>query len=494
MMSAPRYSIAMTTELESRLHDHLLRSDGQEDLCFALYRPSRGHERETALLWDVVWPEDGERHVHGNASFEGKYFLRAAQLASETESGLALLHSHPGGRGWQQLSEDDDSAERTHAPRAQVLTDHPLVGLTLAGETLDWSARHWEEGNGSNLPAPVESVRVVGGQLRVSVNPETAPRTKAVPTLVRTVSAWGEDIQRTFRQLHVAVVGAGSVGALVAEALARTGVGKITLFDFDRVEELNLDRLVHATAEDARRRRLKVDVAQEALRLHQADPSTQVDGYALSVVEPEGFRRVMDSDVIFSCVDRPWPRHVLNFLAYAHLIPVVDGGIDVDAGAGRMRGAEWRAHIAAPGRRCLVCLNQVDPGLVSVEREGLLDDPSYLRGLPASSPLHRRENVFALSLAAASAEMLQFVSMVAAPGGIADVGAQLFHMTTGTVDREERGCEGGCPYGTELIAKGEVAGFTLTGDHPLAQRARAAPSIPGLGVRFWSRLKKLRWA
>ena len=48
------------------------------------------------------------------------------------------------------------------------------------------------------------------------------------------------------RQAHVAVVGIGGVGSWAAEALARSGVGKITLIDLDHVAESNINRQIHA--------------------------------------------------------------------------------------------------------------------------------------------------------------------------------------------------------------------------------------------------------
>ena len=45
---------------------------------------------------------------------------------------------------------------------------------------------------------------------------------------------------------HVAVVGVGGVGSWAAEALARSGVGRLTLIDLDHVAESNINRQVHA--------------------------------------------------------------------------------------------------------------------------------------------------------------------------------------------------------------------------------------------------------
>lgn len=48
------------------------------------------------------------------------------------------------------------------------------------------------------------------------------------------------------RAAHVAVVGVGGVGSWAAEALVRSGIGAITLIDFDQVAESNINRQIHA--------------------------------------------------------------------------------------------------------------------------------------------------------------------------------------------------------------------------------------------------------
>lgn len=279
-------------------------------------------------------------------------------------------------------------------------------------------------------------------------------------------------MQADLGRLRIGVVGAGSVGAITAEALARTGVQNLTLLDFDSVKFINLDRLLHATAKDARAKRAKVRMLGRALRKSATADRFEATESEYSVCEEEGFRAALDCDLLFSCVDRPWPRSVLNFIAYAHLIPVVDGGIQIEVATDKkLRRADWRAHIASPERRCLECLGQYNPADVSLEREGFFDDPNYIAGLSTNHAIRRNENVFPFSLSVAGFEILQMLMMVIAPLGIANAGQQMYHFVPGLLEKHFDPCGPSCIYPT-LIAMGDRTNITVTAKHAAAESAR----------------------
>src|SRR5438105_3601516 len=146
-----RTSVVMAEHTDHRLRDLLSRSDGQEDLCLALYKPSTGLTRTTGLISRVIPPEPGDREVHGNVTVTADYVLRGAAMAQDHGGGVVLLHSHPGGRGWQSMSGPDLETEAAYANLTRELTGLPLIGMTLATGDGSCSARHWDKGVGPSV-------------------------------------------------------------------------------------------------------------------------------------------------------------------------------------------------------------------------------------------------------------------------------------------------------------------------------------------------------
>ncbi|GGJ36228.1 ThiF family adenylyltransferase [Paenarthrobacter histidinolovorans] len=408
-----RYSVAMAGEVEAAMRDHLIREDGQEDVLAATYVLSTGVERRTALIRSVILPNEGDRHVHGNASFTSGYVLRASNEARAAGHGLVLLHSHPASRGWQFLSDMDWDTESEYERVARAITKMPLLGMTLGGRDTSWSARFWFD---RKVPTWAESVRSVSPKLSVTWNDELRRIPVNTRSQQRTVSSWGERSQASIARLRVLVVGGGSVGLDIAQRLAATGLTTVGVMDYDAVEAVNLDRMIGATRLDAALGRSKVDVAARLMRSSATAESFEIRRHETSITDPVGVSAALDYDVIFSCVDRPWPRAVLNALAYTDLIPVIDGGIALDTFAdGRMRNGIWRAHTLVPGRPCMACIGQLVVGEIQLDKQGLLDDPVYIAGTGRELP--SRQNVAALSASVSAALLAQFVSLTAHPGG-----------------------------------------------------------------------------
>lgn len=93
---------------------------------------------------------------------------------------------------------------------------------------------------------------------------------------------------------RIHIVGCGSVGSTVAENLARCGVTKITLYDFDKVEPHNIANQMFDQNDVGR---LKVDALKDILTDINPEIADQIE------VKPEGWQGKLMSGYIFLCVD-----------------------------------------------------------------------------------------------------------------------------------------------------------------------------------------------
>lgn len=84
---------------------------------------------------------------------------------------------------------------------------------------------------------------------------------------------YGAQGAQIIQSASICVIGIGGVGSWVAEALARTGIGKITLIDLDDICTTNVNRQIHALSTTVGQS--KVEVMAE--RLKQINPDCQVN-------------------------------------------------------------------------------------------------------------------------------------------------------------------------------------------------------------------------
>lgn len=447
------YSISISQALNTVLLSHLIRLDGQEDLCFALYAPSIGIHRRSALINEIVLPEGLDRQVHGNVSFNEGFFKRVCLRAMERGMGVCFLHSHPY-RGWQSMSNDDVRAETKMAPTVSSLTSLPLVGLTV-GSDGTWSGRVWEfTDDGQSTMIWASLVKSVGNSIIASFNDRILPLPEYREQFKRTRTVYGTENHQKIARLTIGIVGLGSVGSMIAEMLARMGLQRFVLIDFDTIKEHNLDRQLGSTEKDIGK--YKVDIARESIQESATSKDIRIKCVANSIASEDGYKATLDCDVLFSCVDRPLPRYILNHIAYAHLIPVIDGGIKVSFEGSEFQTAEWQLQTATSGKPCLQCLGVYQPSEVDLERSGKLDDPTYMEGLPQDHHLKSNENIFPFSANLASLEIFQLIALLTKVGS-AEFGVQRFRYIHGIISNyDKKRCDQKCSF-----AHGTATGDTF---------------------------------
>ena len=439
-----KYDAVLTESVHENAYamllEHFHAGQRQEELCFALWRPSTGATRKSALIFDITPPLNGERHLHGNASFEPSYLTRAVKVACAQKAGLAFMHNHLSG-GWQGMSEADLIAERDRISPPTRATGLPLVGLTL-GTDGSWSARFWTWDGRRFNRSWCDKVRVAGRRLRVTFKDEKELLRRTV--LRRTIDTWGEARQRDIAGLRIGIVGVGSVGCMIAEALARIGVENLVLIDPDKVETHNLDRLLYAGGRDVGQH--KVELAARHLRNSATASDFHVQTYAEPIQEHNSYLAALDCDVLFSAVDRPLPKDLLNHIAYAHCIPVIFGGIFIDNKPnGTLGQASWSVVTIGSGRRCLRCDGQYTSSDVVMERDGSLDNPAYIRHAATEAQSPANQNVFPFSANLASLMVIEMVRLVVAENWWPDKGGKLhYSLIPGLLRTEQEQCDVNC--------------------------------------------------
>ena len=108
----------------------------------------------------------------------------------------------------------------------------------------------------------------------------------------------GEDIQKKFASATVAICGLGGLGSNIAVALARAGVGKLILIDFDMVDITNLHRQQYKANQIGVN---KTDAL--AYNLCEIAPFTTVETHNVRITENNAKKLLENADIICEAFD-----------------------------------------------------------------------------------------------------------------------------------------------------------------------------------------------
>ena len=135
------------------------------------------------------------------------------------------------------------------------------------------------------------------------------------------LSQIGYEGQEKLTKSHVLIVGAGGLGAPVALYCAASGVGKLTICDFDVVDLTNLQRqIIHSTQSVGMNKAVSAQLAIDAI-----NPEVTVQTIQQKSTETEFAALAKTADVVIDCSDNFATRYALNRVCLALKTPLVSG-------------------------------------------------------------------------------------------------------------------------------------------------------------------------
>lgn len=203
----------------------------------------------------------------------------------------------------------------------------------------------------------------------------------------------GADGQRRIRESSALLIGVGGLGCPAAAYLASSGVGRLTVVDFDTVDATNLGRQVlYAQGHIGE---LKAEVAAE--RLRKINPDIEVIAVSERLVDDALVRAVADVDIVLDGSDNFATRFEVNDACVAASKRLVSGSAIRLEGQLAVFGPDYDA---SPCYRCVY--EEADESIGDCAGNGVLgpvpgvvgtmmavETLKYLAGVPAPAPMLR---------------------------------------------------------------------------------------------------------
>lgn len=393
--------LKITREDYLRVMRHLFPGDEEEHGAILLAGLSHTNGDLTLLVREVHLAHEGLDYVEGKIGHRAltpTFIHRLITRARDERLVYLAIHNHFSDErvGFSHI--DLASHERGYPALLQIARGMPVGALVLGRRSIQ--ADIWLP-DGTRLE--LEDAIVVGNTIRRVTPSPKPPILDCTEVYDRQVRMFGEIGQAELRNCRVGIIGLGGIGSLVAEYLARIGVGHFCLIDDDKVETTNLSRIVGASSRDAVARSPKVDVCQRTIL--QANERADVQVLVEDVSKDTVAKTLRSCDFLFLAADSMRARLVFNALVHQYFIPGVQLGSKIRCGEnGELLEVMSANRPVRPGEGCLWCNQLIDPTGLAKEAKSDEERKAQQYGAEESNP-----SVISLNAISASRAVNEFL-------------------------------------------------------------------------------------
>jgi len=173
----------------------------------------------------------------------------------------------------------------------------------------------------------------------------------------------GASGQQRLTNGHALIIGLGGLGSAASLYIANTGIGQLTINDFDRVDITNLPRQILFDEQDVD----EFKTTATARRLQQFNPATRINELNQRLAAAELLEAATNSDVVLDCTDNFVTRGMINRACKLSRTPLITGA------AIRFEGQLTVFRHDQANGPCYNCLyTEADENLESCAGQGIL--------------------------------------------------------------------------------------------------------------------------